>query len=377
MLDTLQHLFHYAWSFALVISMAVFIHEGGHFLAARLCGVRVETFSIGFGREVLGRTDRHGTRWKIALLPLGGYVKMYGDAGAASTPDTEKLAEMTLTQKRESFHFRPLWAKAIIVAAGPFANFLLAIVVFTYFIFTSGLDSTEPVVGSVMENTPAASAGIQAGDHIVRVDDTEIHYFKDISGYMMTSVGNPVTLTIDRAGEVLTIVLTPQFHTDDDVLGNGQKRLVIGIKSQKLTYRDVGLPAALVAATARTVEMCRTTLRFLGQIISGTRGTEDLRGPLGIAKLSGDVTHQGTTTSETLQMVLWFVALLSVNLGLMNLLPVPMLDGGHLLFYSVEAMRGRPMAQRVMEYSYRLGTALIIGLMGVSFYNDVKQIFLS
>ena len=375
MIAHLATLFHYAWSFALIISIIVFVHEFGHFLAARCCGVKVETFSLGFGRELLGRTDRHGTRWKIAILPLGGFVKMYGDAGAASTPDTATLDEMTEQQRRQSFHHRPLWAKAIIVGAGPAANFLLAISVFTYFIFTVGLNSTEPVVGELVPGTPAVSAGLHQGDRITAIDGTPMRTFNDIPAKIMTNLGNPIQLQVERGAEHFTLTLTPTEIEEKDGLGNPQKHPLIGIKSQKITYRDVGLPTALAAATERTYEMCATTLHVLGQMVRGDRSTRDLKGPLGIAKLSGDVTNQGTTMSETLHMILWFVALLSVNLGLVNLLPIPMLDGGHLAFYCVEALRGRPMAAKFQEYSFRLGFVLLAGFMALSLFNDVRTIF--
>lgn len=375
MIEQFFNIFHYVWSFALILSVIVFVHEFGHFIAARLCGVKVEVFSIGFGREVLGRTDKHGTRWKLALWPLGGYVKMFGDSTAASTPDTEALHKMSAKEKKVSFHFKPLWAKAIIVAAGPVANFILAIAVFTYFIFTVGLNSTEPVVGSLIPKTPAVAAGLKAGDRIVSVDGEEMHTFNDIPAKLVTNLGKPVTLDVLRGEKHLTLKLTPILFEEKDALGNPQKRPLIGIRSQKITYKDVGLATALVAATERTYDMCATTLKVLGQIVTGNRGTEDLKGPIGIAKLSGEVTAQGETMSETVRMILWFIALLSVNLGLINLLPIPMLDGGHLAFYSVEALRGRPMAAKFQEYSFRLGFAIIACLMALSLFNDVKQIF--
>lgn len=375
MMQSALNLFHYAWSFALILSIIVFVHEFGHFIAARLCGVKVETFSIGFGRELIGRTDRHGTRWKLALWPLGGYVKMFGDAGAASTPDNANLDNMTAEEKRISFHHRPLWAKAIIVAAGPTANFVLAISVFTYFIFTVGLNSTEPVVGELIKDSPAMAAGLKAGDRITRIDAREIRTFNDIPSAILTNLGKPVTLQIERGTEELTLKLTPALIEEKDALGNVQKRPLIGIRSQKMTYENVGLFTAIGAATARTYDMCAATLHVLGQMLTGDRGTEDLKGPLGIAKLSGEVTAQGETMSQTLHMILWFVALLSVNLGLVNLLPVPMLDGGHLAFYCVEALRGRPMAAKFQEYSFRFGFILIAGLMALSLFNDVKQMF--
>lgn len=375
MIEHLQALFHYAWSFALILSVIVFVHEFGHFIAARLCGVKVEVFSIGFGRELLGRTDRHGTRWKLALWPLGGYVKMYGDSSAASTPDMPALDDMNEAEKRQTFHFRPLWAKAIIVAAGPIANFILSIAVFTYFIFTVGINSTEPVVGSLIPETPAVSAGLKPGDRITHVDGQEMHAFNDIPAAILTNLGKPVKLDIQRGDTHLTLSLTPVLFEEKDVVGNSQKRPLIGIRSEKITFKEVGLITAIGAAAERTYGMCVTTLKVLGQMIRGDRSTDDLKGPLGIAKLSGEVTAQGDTMGDTLRTVLWFIALLSVNLGFVNLLPIPMLDGGHLAFYCVEAVRGRPMAAKFQEWSYRVGFALIAMLMALSLFNDFRQIF--
>ena len=367
---------HYVLSFAAVISVIVFIHEFGHFMVARLCGVKVEVFSIGFGRELLGRTDRHGTRWKLALWPVGGYVKMFGDAGAASTPDGENLTKMSDAEKRVSFHYKPLWAKALIVVAGPTANFLLAISVFTYFIFTVGLASTQPVVGEVMPGTPAAEAGLQAGDTILKVDNKRMRRFNDIPDAIMTNLGTPVELTIARNGETFTRSLTPIAFDDVDALGNPVKRPLIGIRSEQLTYENVGLLSAIGIATQKTYEMCVTSLRVLGQMITGDRSTEELKGPLGIAKLSGEVTQVGESFGETFRMFLWFIALLSVNLGLVNLLPIPMLDGGHLAFYGIEALRGRPLAERFQEYSFRFGFVVIASLMAFTLFNDVRQMVL-
>lgn len=366
---------HYVLSFALVISIIVFIHEFGHFWAARLCGVKVEVFSIGFGRELLGRTDRHGTRWKLALWPLGGYVKMFGDAGAASTPDSDAIDTMSDAEKRVSFHHKPLWAKAIIVAAGPIANFLLAIAVFTYFIFTVGLTSTQPIIGSVIDDSPAQVAGLREGDRILKVDTTRIKTFNDIPAALVTNLGTPVKLTVKRDGETFELMITPKEIEEKDIVGNPVKRPLIGFRSQQLVYEDVGLVKAVWAATLKTYDMCATSLKLLGQMIQGDRSAKELKGPLGIAKLSGDVTQQGDTFAETMRVFLWFVALLSVNLGMVNLFPIPMLDGGHLAFYTLEALRGRPMAEKFQEYSFRLGFVLIAGLMAFTLLNDVRQLF--
>lgn len=375
MLEHLAELPHYLLSFVIVLTVIVFVHEFGHYIVARLCGVKIETFSIGFGRELVGFTDKAGTRWKIALWPLGGYVKMFGDAGAASTPDDDKLENMSEAEKKISFHYQPLAKKAAIVIAGPVANFLLTITVFTLFIFTIGLMSTEPVVGGVLKNSPAAEAGIKKGDRVLKVDKDTIKRFDEIANHMLTNIGNDVKLVIERGGKQIEMTIQPRMYEDKDALGNQAKRPLIGIRSQKITYEDVGIGTAVWEATKRTYNLCASSLKVMGQMIRGERSADELKGPVGIAKLSGEVTQQGDTLSETARMVLWFIALLSCNLGLVNLFPVPMLDGGHLAYYAVEAVRGRPMAERFQEYGYRFGVVVIATLMAFTLFNDIKQLF--
>jgi len=376
-MELLGTIFHYTWSFALIISVIVFVHEYGHYIVARWCGVRIETFSIGFGREILGRTDKHGTRWKIALFPLGGYVKMAGDASAASTPDKEALAAMSDEEKRGSLHHKKLWQKSLIVAAGPAANFLLTIAVLTYFIYTVGFASTAPVVGEVMPNTPAAAAGLKAGDRIAAIDGKEMRRFNDIPETLITNLYTPVELTVVRGEETMMMTITPIEFADKDMTGNIEKRPLIGIRSQQTTRENVHFLQAIAIAAEKTYDMCATNLHALGQIITGERSAKALTGTLGIAKLSGDVTQQGDTTHETLMTLLWFIAILSAGIGLVNLFPLPMLDGGHLVFYALEAMLGKPLPERFMEYSYRVGFTLIMMLMAFTLVNDARKIWFS
>jgi regulator of sigma E protease len=253
------------------------------------------------------------------------------------------------------------------------ANFLLAIAVFTYLIFTVGISSTQPIVGELVPSSPAAASGLKAGDRITKINERAIKTFNDIPDALMTNLGTPVTLHVRRGDREFDLTITPSTIDEKDALGHVQKRPLIGIRSQKITYENVGLIAAIGAATERTYAMCVTSLHVLGQIITGERSSRDLKGPLGIAKLSGEVTQQGDSMSETLRMIIWFVALLSVNLGLVNLFPIPMLDGGHLAFYLIEGVRGRPMAERMQEYSLRVGMALVGGLMALSLVNDLRQ----
>lgn len=376
-MQTLETLFHYAWSFALIISVIVFVHEFGHYLVARLCGVKIETFSIGFGREIIGRTDRHGTRWKIALFPLGGYVKMYGDASAASTPDMEKIDAMTSAERKHSLHHQPLINKAMIVAAGPIANFLLTIAVFTYFIYTVGIASTQPVVGEIMPDTPAAAAKLKPGDRIVAIDNKKMRTFNDIPEALITNLYTPVTLTVERGEKTMKLTITPIEYAEKDITGNIEKRPLIGIRSKQITFADVSFMEAVWLATEKTYLVCATNLKALGQIITGDRSAKSLTGTLGIAKLSGDITKTGETTRETTLTILWFIAMISAGIGLVNLFPLPILDGGHLAFYAIEAARGRPASEKFMEYSYRIGFVLIMALFAFTIYNDARRIFFS
>ncbi|TAE81395.1 MAG: RIP metalloprotease RseP [Alphaproteobacteria bacterium] len=362
---------HTALSFFLIISVIVFIHEFGHYLAARLCGVKIEAFAIGFGKEILGWTDRTGTRWKICLAPLGGYVKMYGDSTEASTPDVDAMRTMTEEERRISFHHKALWQKAIIVSAGPIANFLLAISIFTFLIFSSGLDTTEPLVGKVMEHSAAAEAGIREGDRIAAINDEEVNAFRDISMILATNLGVEVRVHIVREGQPLILHVTPRITVEDDGLGNKVERAMLGISSPKLTAENVSLFGAINESVKRTYSMIVMSLEFLRQVVSGERSAEQLKGPIGIADMSGKVAKKDGMT------ILWFMALLSVNLGFMNILPIPPLDGGHLLFYTLEGLRGRPMAEQFQTWGYRIGFFLIMALMGFTLFNDMRQIIFS
>lgn len=367
-MEIIGNFFHTALAFLVIISIIVFIHEFGHYLIARLCGVAVEVFSIGFGKEVFGFNDRAGTRWKFSALPLGGYVKMYGDETAASTSNVEKLETMTEEEKSKSFYYKALWQKALIVMGGPLFNFLLTIAIFTALIYVNGVTSTEPVVGSVVEDSAALEAGIQKGDRILIVDGEEVEEFRDISVSLATNLGEPVVITLERAGEKMDLTLTPRLVKVEDALGNINEYPRIGVQSQKLTLKEMGLAAALLHATERTYQLCVATLEVLGQLITGQRSAEQLKGPIGIAHMSGQAADAG------LVMVLWFMALISANLGLVNLLPIPVLDGGHLLYYTVEGISGRPLAQKVQEFGFKLGFILLASLMAFTIFNDVRNL---
>jgi regulator of sigma E protease len=328
-MDIALHLLHTLWSFFIVLSVIVFVHEFGHYLIARLCGVKIEAFSIGFGKELFGWNDKSGTRWKISALPLGGYVKMFGDASAASTEDAETIANMSEEERKLTFHQKPLYKKAAIVAAGPLANFVLTIVVFTWFILTVGLPSADPIVGQITPDSPAQTAGLKPGDRILKINDDEVSSFNDIPYLISTNLGTPVTLRVERGAREFNVTLTPKEIGSDDGLGNKIKHPLIGIKSAEIKYENVGPVRAFSEATRRTYMICTATLKVIGQMATGKRGAGDLKGPIGIAQLSGQATDKDVHT------VLWLIAMLSANLGLVNLFPIPLLDGGHLAYYAI------------------------------------------
>jgi regulator of sigma E protease len=360
---------HYAWSFFVILSVIVFIHEFGHYIVAKWCGVKIEAFSIGFGRELFGWNDKSGTRWKFSLIPMGGYVKMYGDSDAASTPDTQKSATMSEEDKAFSFHHKPLWQKAAIVAAGPAFNFMLTIGILTYMLLSFGLVSTAPVVHQVIEGSAAEEAGFASGDRILFIDGIEIEVFNDIPQLMAVNTGTPVHIIFEREGVVQEKTVTPRMTEIDDALGNKVQWPMLGFQSMEHSVNDMGFFAAIGEATERTYSICVSSLKAVKQIIVGDRDATELKGPIGIAKLSGQATGMDFST------VLWFIAMLSANLGLVNLFPIPLLDGGHLLYYAIEALTGRPLAEKFQEYGFRLGFALIACLMAFTILNDIRTIF--
>lgn len=366
-------LLHYAWSFFLILSVIVFIHEFGHYIVAKWCGVRIVAFSIGFGRELFGWTDHSGTRWKFSLVPLGGYVKMLGDANAASTPDAAQNAVMTEEEKAHAFHYKPLWKKALIVAAGPLFNFLLTVVVLTGLVYTNGIPTMPPVVGEIVKGSAAEESGLEPGDVILSVDKNLVRDFNDIPRLLATNLGTPVLLEIQRQQDIFTLTITPKMQTAKDAFGNDISRPLIGIQSQPYAQdyepQQLSLSASFMEGVKRTYLICDTTLQAVGQILVGERSANELQGPIGIAKLSGQATQMNLST------IFWFIAMLSANLGLINLFPIPLLDGGHLLYYTIEAATGRPLAEKIQEYGFRLGFALVASLMAFTLINDLRNIF--
>lgn len=365
-MEWISDFLHNFLSFVVIISVIVFVHEFGHYYVAKLCGVRVEAFSIGFGPEIYGWYDKDKTRWKISAFPLGGYVKMFGDMSEASTPDKAKIAKMSKKDRRYAFHLKSLKQKSAVVAAGPIANFLLAIVILTLFFFYYGRPETLPEVGEILEGSSAEQAGFKSGDVVVSLDGQKIERFEQIQRIISLNPGLPIPYSLQRGGEIINGTVTPTIVETTDIFGNTIKAGRLGIASGKISHTKLGLGEALITGVSETYNISISTLKAVGQMITGSRKTDDLSGILRIGKYSGQATERGFST------VLWFMAVLSINLGLINLFPIPMLDGGHLLYYGIEAASGRPLAERIQEYGYRFGLILLVFLMIFATFNDLK-----
>jgi regulator of sigma E protease len=352
--------------FLIVLTVLVFVHELGHYLSARRNGVKVQIFSIGFGPELFGWTDRAGTRWKFSLIPIGGYVKMFGDADPSSMP-SGTVEDMTEEEKAVSFFHKRLIQRTEIVAAGPVANFLFAVVVLAGFFMTVGQPFTPATIGEVLAGSAAERAGIEPKDTIVAIDGKSIERFEDIQQIVGLNSGEPLKILVQRDGRDVTLSATPSVIEEKDVFGNVHRigRLGITRKGTEFVRRDP--VSALWRAADETWNMAAGTLQALGQMVTGARTTDELGGPIRIAQMSGVVAEGGPSN------LIWFMAVLSVNLGLINLFPIPILDGGHLLFYAAEAIRGRPLGQRAQEYGFRVGLALVLTVMVFATWNDLVQ----
>jgi len=365
----MEHFLHsaqYILSFVFVISIIVFVHEFGHYYVAKLCGVKIETFSIGFGPEIWGWNDKSGTRWKIAVLPLGGYVKMFGDTNPASVPDSQKIAEFSQAEKKIAFHCKPLWQKAAVVIAGPASNFLFAIVVLSCFFIYYGKPHSVPEVGSVMPGSAAEQIGLKSGDIVEELDGQKIERFEDLRVIASMNPDTKMKITYSRGGKKINGSITPKLSESHDIFGNKVKVGLLGIASSKVEYEKIGFPRAIFEAFNETYQLSINTLKAIGQIITGKRDSSELSGILRIGKYSGQAAEQGASA------VLWLMVVLSVNLGLVNLFPIPMLDGGHLLFYAIEAASGRPLAERFQQFGFKFGLAVLVALMLFATFNDLK-----
>ncbi|SEM60002.1 regulator of sigma E protease [Sphingomonas gellani] len=354
-------------AFVAVIGPLVFVHEMGHYLAGRLFGVKAEAFSIGFGREIAGFTDRRGTRWKFGWLPLGGYVRFAGDMNPASQPDAAWLA-LPADERNRTFQAKPVWQRAIIVAAGPVVNFLLALIILAGFAMAYGEARMAPIVGAVQPGSPAALAGLRPGDTVSALDDRPIAQFDDMIRFVRIRAGEAVRVRGKRDGQPFAVNATIATDVQRDRFGNEYRMGMLGIVGDTPVYAPVSALRAPVIAVRQIGQIIDTTVETLGQVISGRRSVKELGGPLRIAKVSGEMTSMG------LAAYVWLIGLLSINLGFINLLPVPMLDGGHLLFYAVEAIRRRPLEPHVQEWAFRGGLVAVVTLMLVVTFNDLGAV---
>jgi regulator of sigma E protease len=452
-------------AFLLVLTLIVFVHELGHFMMGRVFGVKIDSFSIGFGRAIAGFHDRHGTHWKIGWIPLGGYVKFWGDAGVSSNPDHEVVDRATPQERAQSFHHKPLYQKSLIAAAGPIANFILAIAIFSVSLMVIGDVAIVPQIGRVMEKSPAEAAGFKIGDRVLAIDGRQINSFTDIMEIVSLSGDRPLAFRVARGGQDLTIKVTPAQMDRPDGLGNSIKDSMVGIgpvsptevasvvagspaaqaglKSGDLVVRinnnpidsfddiattvrqvqarpievqvvrdssivkvamtpqaitgevqsaddfvtqalglipknpgspkivtevRVGPVEALSQGCQRTWFIAAKSLGLVGQLLTGTGDYRQLSGPIGIAKVSGQILDKWGPGA-----LIGLIAVLSVSIGLLNLFPIPMLDGGHLLYYGIEAVRGRPLGEKAQELGFQIGLVLVVGLMLIATWNDLLK----
>lgn len=354
--------------FLVVLTLLVFVHELGHYWVARRNGVKVLIFSIGFGPELFGFNDRAGTRWRVSALPLGGYVKMLGDMDATSRPDDESLRELDDKERQEAFPAKSLGARAAIVAAGPIANFLFAWILLALLFVIAGRPVTPAIITDVIGGSAAAEAGLEVGDRIAEVNGTSIARFEEVQRAVQLNLDQPLNVTVERNGEMIPLTAQPTIIQEEDSNGCTIQIARLGIRATGTDVDHLGPVEGLWVAATETWSIARDTLAGVWQIIVGTRTTDELGGPIRIAEMSGQVAQIGLVS------LIFFMALLSVNLGLINLFPIPMLDGGHLLFYAFEAIRGRPLGPRAQDVGFKIGLGLVLSLMVFATVNDILRI---
>lgn len=352
--------------FLAVLTVVVFFHELGHFLVARWCGVAVRTFSIGFGPELFGWNDRHGTRWRLAAIPLGGYVKFIDDLNAASAPDRAAA----LAAGDGSFQGKSVARRAAIVAAGPIANFLLALVIYTVLFASLGKPVVAPIVDAVTPGSAAAEAGFQPGDRITAIDGRPVDSFTALQRIVTRSAGLALSIDVERDGGRVTLTATPRIDEITDVFGNRQRVGLLGLQRQNGTVVIVhyGPLEAVGQAFAESADVIGGTLGYIRGIFAGRESADQIGGPIGIAKVSGQAASLGFIPLVNL------AAVLSISIGLLNLFPIPLLDGGHLVYYAIEAVRGRPLSERAQDFGFRIGFALVLMLMVLGTFNDIVRL---
>ncbi len=393
MIDFILTALTFVVPFVLVLGLVVTIHELGHFLAAKSFGVAIDRFSIGFGKAIASWTDKSGVEWRIGWIPLGGYVKFSGDDNASSVPDSENLAnlrrDIEAQEGREAvlryFHFKPLWQRAIVVAAGPLANFALAITLFAALLLAFGQFVLPPKIAAVQPGSPAERAGFLAGDLVLKAEGRPIKGFDELAQLVQVRANVPTDFVVERGGREVEIVATPEWAVRTDQVAGERRQGMLGLSPAQskadyihVRYNPIQAVAGGVDRTWRTLE---TTVYYLGRMVTGQVAADQLSGPLGIARISGKVAQAGAEGAPDVGSMilgggvnlLQLAAFISVSIGFMNLLPVPVLDGGHLLFYAYEAVARRPVAAKVQAAGYRVGLALLLGLMLFATWNDLQQ----
>ncbi|HME30975.1 MAG TPA: RIP metalloprotease RseP [Pseudolabrys sp.] len=362
----------YVVPFLFVLTIVVFFHELGHFLMARWCGIKVLVFSIGFGPEIAGFNDRYGTRWKISAVPLGGYVKFFGDENAASVPDQAAAAVMTEAEKKDSFIFQPVGARAAVVAAGPIANFLLAIGIFAGIFMTVGKQTTSARVDAVQSGSAAEAAGFKPSDLVLTINGEKIESFSDMQRIVSISAGALLAIEVERGDTQVTLRAIPQLKEVKDNFGNVHRLGVLGI-SRSMAPGDIKTEKvaplrAIVMGAQETWFVVDRTLSYITGVFTGREAADQLGGPIRIAQVSGQVATAGFAP------LIHLTAVLSISIGLLNLFPIPLLDGGHLLFYAIETIRGRPLSERAQELGFRIGLAIVLMLMIFATFNDILHL---
>jgi regulator of sigma E protease len=362
----------YVIPFLFVLSIVVFFHELGHFLIARWCGVRVLVFSIGFGPEIIGFNDRHGTRWKISAIPLGGFVKFFGDENVASASNGAQLADMDANERARSFVFQPVRKRAAIVVAGPLANFILAIVIFAAIFMLYGKQTMSARVDTVQPDSAAAAAGFQPGDLVTAINGAGIESCADMQRVVSESAGETLSITVERGGVQRVLNAAPALKDVKDTFGNVRHIGILGISrsmaAADLKFEPVPAPRAVWMGVEETWFVVDRTLSYLAGVIVGREAADQLGGPIRIAQMSGQVATIGFVA------LIHLAAVLSVSIWLLNLFPIPLLDGGHLLFYSIEALRGRPLSERAQEVGFRIGLAIVLMLMIFATFNEIVHL---
>ena len=363
----------YILPFIALIVVVVFIHEYGHYYFAKRFGVGVTDFSIGFGKEMFGWNDKSGTRWKVCVVPLGGYVKFFGDRNVYSQADNDKIVkEYSKEDQEKLFVLKPLYQRALIVFGGPLANFLLAILIFFSVYSFVGKDFTPAVINEVQKDSPAMVAGLKDNDIIVSIDGNKVKSIMDVSKYIMMSTDEIINFTVNRYDQVITFRVKPNIVEGEDNLGNKINKRMVGIKlgayNNEVNHIKLGPAKALFYAVNEVYYVSTSSLKYIGSMITGNGDTSQLGGPIRIAKISGQVAEFGILPFISL------MAYISISLGLINLFPIPMLDGGHLMFYAIEKVLGRPLSQKTQEGFFRIGLFLLLSLMFFTTFNDLKDV---